>query len=322
MRSQLFNVLTVLILLYVPNLNFGQVPDLGAASDFALFTVTGAFGNTGASTISGDIGSNSENVIGFPPGVVVGTIHNPPDGTTALAATAVASAYVYLSGITCGTVLGTPFGNGQTLVPDVYCLTTASTLNGELILDGGDDPNALFIFKINGALSTNSSSKITLINKASLCNVYWQIGGQLELDDGSVFRGTALVNGAIHLLGNSSLLGRGLSKAGAISTSNNVVRFLPDAAGSIIGNTTVCQGENAEIYTVPIIADAATYSWILPIGAIGTSSTNSITVNYGTSAISGNITVKGNNSCGSDGAISTLAITVNTLPTASTIYHK
>jgi hypothetical protein len=39
-------------------------------------------------------------------------------------------------------------------------------------------------------------------------------------------------------------------------------------------------------------------------------------VNYGISATSGNITVKGNNSCG-DGTVSTLAITVNPLPVAA-----
>ena len=64
---------------------------------------------------------------------------------------------------------------------------------------------------------------------------------------------------------------------------------------------------------MPAIANASTYIWTLPAGATGTSTTDSITVNFGASAASGNITVNGNNSCG-DGAISTLAATVNTLP--------
>jgi hypothetical protein len=58
--------------------------------------------------------------------------------------------------------------------------------------------------------------------------------------------------------------------------------------------------------------------WSLPSGATGTSSTNSINVNFSTSAVSGNITVKGNNTCG-DGATASLSITVNSKPPAPII---
>jgi len=88
---------------------------------------------------------------------------------------------------------------------------------------------------------------------------------------------------------------------------------LPADAGTISGLTTVCQGQNSVIYTVPTILNATSYIWTLPAGATGTSTTNSITVNYSVSAVFGDITVKGNNTCG-DGATSTLAITVNPLP--------
>ncbi len=103
---------------------------------------------------------------------------------------------------------------------------------------------------------------------------------------------------------------------GSPSTLAITVNSLPSAAGTISGTTTVCQGQSSVAYSVPVIANATTYIWTLPAGATGTSTTNSITVNYGASAVSGNITVKGNNSCG-DGTISTLAITVNSLPSAA-----
>jgi len=69
---------------------------------------------------------------------------------------------------------------------------------------------------------------------------------------------------------------------------------------------------------VPTIANATSYVWTLPGGATGTSTTNSITLNYGTSAVSGNITVKGTNTCG-NGATSTFAITVNNKPNTPVI---
>lgn len=53
-------------------------------------------------------------------------------------------------------VIGTTLGNNQVLTPNIYCLGAASSLNGDLILDGEGDPNAIFIFKINGALSTST----------------------------------------------------------------------------------------------------------------------------------------------------------------------
>lgn len=49
---------------------------------------------------------------------------------------------------------------------------------------------------------------------------------------------------------------------------------------------------------------------------MGTSSTNSISVDYSTTAASSNITVKGNSACG-DGGVSTLVIKVDPLPAAA-----
>jgi len=101
-------------------------------------------------------------------------------------------------------------------------------------------------------------------------------------------------------------------------TSNTITitlppQAIPDSAGTISGWAGVCQGKNNVTYTIPVIANAVSYIWSLPSGATGTSSTNSITVNYSDTAVSGNITVKGHNLC-QDGAESFLAVTVNPLP--------
>ncbi|MBK9220974.1 MAG: serine hydrolase [Saprospiraceae bacterium] len=92
-----------------------------------------------------------------------------------------------------------------------------------------------------------------------------------------------------------------------------LVDYLPACSGIIQGATVVCQGQKSIVYTVPIIKNALSYVWTLPNGALGTSSTNSIVVNYGVTAVNGIISVKGVNSYG-DGATSTLTITVNPLP--------
>lgn len=91
---------------------------------------------------------------------------------------------------------------------------------------------------------------------------------------------------------------------------------IPPAPGTITGNASVCQGTSGVIYSVGAIFGADTYIWTVPSGATITAGagTNSITVSYSPTAVSGNITVKGSNDCGA-GAISTLAVTVNPLPT-------
>ena len=100
---------------------------------------------------------------------------------------------------------------------------------------------------------------------------------------------------------------------GTTSTIAITVNPLPVPAGAITGNNTVCKGQNAVIYKVPTINNATSYIWTLPTGATGSSSVDSIIVNYGTSAVNGNITVKGHNACG-DGTTSIRYITVVPMP--------
>ncbi|MDP2843281.1 MAG: T9SS type A sorting domain-containing protein [Acetobacterium sp.] len=88
----------------------------------------------------------------------------------------------------------------------------------------------------------------------------------------------------------------------------------------IVGNTNVCAGKS-EVYTVPAISKASSYNWTLPNGATGTSTTNSITINFGASAVSGNISVKGINGCGI-GAPFSLGVIVNQLPIKPTIIQN
>jgi len=89
----------------------------------------------------------------------------------------------------------------------------------------------------------------------------------------------------------------------------------PAAAGLIAGPTTVCQGTTAVAYSVPAIAGATSYVWTLPTGAtVATGSgTNSVTIDFSGTAVSGDISVYGANDC-SNGAAASLAVTLNPMP--------
>ena len=102
------------------------------------------------------------------------------------------------------------------------------------------------------------------------------------------------------------------------TTLNVAVNPIPGNAGSITGATAVCSGAQGVTYSTPPIADAVTYVWTLPAGAsIATGAgTNDITVNFATNASSGNISVFGNNLCGS-GTTSSLQVAVTQLVAAA-----
>ena len=97
------------------------------------------------------------------------------------------------------------------------------------------------------------------------------------------------------------------------------VNPLPAQPGAFTASTTtVCRGTSNVAYTVPNDATVS-YIWAYSgSGATITGTTNSVTVSYSASATSGTLSVTATNTCGTSTA-RTLAVTVNTLPTAPVI---
>ncbi len=237
MRTNLSISFAAVLLFLMTASGYGQTaPALGTTSTFALFTAAGTLTATGSPNITGNVGSYNSTPTGFPgSGTVTGTVFTVGNSALTQPASDVATAYGDFTG---GTVLGVGLGNGQTLTPGVYNTGAASTLNGDLTLNGQGDPNALFIIRIGGAFAV-SASTVTLINSASSANVYWQIGGEFDLADGSVFMGNVVADGAIHLYGTSVLHGRALSTAGAISVVSNTVNINSVVGGFATGISSV-----------------------------------------------------------------------------------
>lgn len=329
MKRKFTLLTTVFMLFLMQNVIFSQAPPLGTTASFALFTGTGAFTNDGASVVTGDIGTYTGALSGFPPGVLVGQKH-VGDGVAFTAAADVGTAYGFLAALTPLDVIGVGLGGpGEvTLGPGVHKIVAAATLNNTLYLDAGGDTSAFFIFQIDGALATTANSKVELIGSANPCNVYWQINGQFDLETYSVFVGTVIASGPINLFVGSTLVGRGLSTAGAISVHTAVVTvpvcecLLPDAAGTITGNCIeICPGQTGVYFSVPLIPGATGYIWNIPAGATITSgaNTNSIMVEYGSDAETGSVTVQGYNACDSGVVSAPYNIAVKPLPATPTV---
>lgn len=225
-----------------------SAPTLGAVSSFALFSSIGPVSNSGAiSYVTGDIGTNSGLVTGYDPLYVKGTIHAVPDGSTALAATALSVAYGQLNALTNDITLLYPalFGYNLVLTPHTYLLNAATSFTDTIFLNAQGNSNAVFVIKINGALSTISGAVVKLINGTQSKNVYWKVEGAVNLASNTTFHGTIVANnGAIDINAGAKFYGRALTTNGALTTSGDSINaaFLPEAI--IKGDSSVCVGSS------------------------------------------------------------------------------
>ena len=229
MKTNLLSTLTAVLLLLIPNAIFGQSINLGTAANFALFSTNGAVSNTGISQVTGNVGTNNGSSTGF--GNVNGVMHDN-DGSSAQCAADLLLAYNNLNSAIPTFFPANLLGNGATLVPGIYSITGAATLNLGLTLDANNNPNAEFIFKIQGSFSTSAESKIHLIRGAKACNVYWKVEGLVSMAPGTSMKGTVIANNAAIILSTRDTLeGRALSTAGAI-TVDGVLVYTPVGCGS------------------------------------------------------------------------------------------
>jgi len=161
---------------------------------------------------------------GFPQNSVVGQTALA-NSVSARAATDVQTAYSYLVSLTgpADPGIAPAMGNGQILTPNMYRFGGAASVNGTLILDGQNNPNSVFVFQINGALTVGAASQVILINSATPNNVFWQVNGAASMAANTAFAGIIVANGAVSFGDMASLEGKGLSTAGAINTYNTQV---------------------------------------------------------------------------------------------------
>lgn len=192
-------------------------PGLGGAGSFAVLAGT-TVTNTGPTWITGQLGvSPGTAVTGFPPGTS-GAQHNG-DSVALTAQTNLTSAYTNAAAQPCpGTnnFTGTNLG-GMTLVPGVYCQTTAPTLTGTLTLNGG----GVYIFQIGSTLITASGARVVLINGAQPCDIFWQVGSSATIATTTTFVGNIMALTSIAMQTGATLNGRALARNGAVTLDTN-----------------------------------------------------------------------------------------------------
>ncbi len=200
--------------------------ELGAAGRFAVLAGS-TVSSTGFSVITGDVGlTPGTEVIGFPPGVVIGTFHiaNPTAAAAALALTDAfndAAARTDPAPVSVSGNLG-----GRTLAPGIYVSGSSLEISaGDLTLDALGDANAVWIFQMPTSFTATSGRMVVLSGGARANNVYWQVGSSATLGSTSRMVGNFLVDQSITLETGAHLVGRTLTRIGAVTLDGAVIEL-------------------------------------------------------------------------------------------------
>jgi hypothetical protein len=229
-----------------------------------------------------------------------------------------------VGGISCGSTCSYVFSSGTTVTitetPDATSTfsgwsgaVTGTYYTQTITMDGNKTIGATFMKKnyalnvvTTGTGSGTVNSSPTGISCPGDCSESYSAGTSVNLtataSTGSVFSGWS---------GDCS--GTGSCSFTMMAGTNVSATFclLPGNAGLISGNNRICSG-TTQTYSIESVSDATGYSWTLPSGWTGSSTTNSITALAGNS---GTISVVAVNSCGSS-VSQVMNVTVDPMPQA------
>lgn len=198
--------------------------ELGGASNLAVLAGS-AITNTGATSVTGDMAlSPGSSIGGFPPGVLVGTIHIN-DAIATQAKLDLTIAYNDAAGRSSVDIV-TLSGNigGLTLTPGLYKSTSSLAISsGDLTFDAKENSSAVFIIQVASSFTVTSGRQVFLKGGAKAENIFWQIGSSATFGTTSVFKGTIMAMQSITFSTGASLDGKALARTGTIVLAANTI---------------------------------------------------------------------------------------------------
>jgi hypothetical protein len=200
--------------------------DLGNVDSFGALSFT-AMTNAGADTVvNGNIGS--------PTSIGAGVTHpgfaaygaGSPELANAQASLLIAYGSAEAAAPNQPTITGVNLA-GRTLSPGVYNSTSGILISGPiaLTLDGGGDPDAVFIFQAasSGDLTVDPTSSVTYTNGAQPCNVFWKVNSAFLKNTDHTFVGTILALTQITLTEHITVEGRVLARNADVTFIHDIV---------------------------------------------------------------------------------------------------
>lgn len=236
---------------------------LGSADAFGVLGAS-AVTNTGPSVVFQDLGvAPGTSITGFPPGIVLGTIHDN-DAVAAQAQADALAGYNFLKGLTpTQNLTGQDLG-GLTLDPGVYFFASSAQLTGQLTLDFQGVNNAMIVFQIGSTLTTASASSVIVINPGTNDQVYWQVGSSATLGTTTAFYGSIIADQSITLTTGATInCGRAIALNGAVTMDTNTID-----TGNCASNTSVPEPATLSLVTSGVAA-AGAVAWPSTFSGLG-----------------------------------------------------
>lgn len=241
---------TPLLLMALPSsASTSAVIDLRSATPFALLS-TSTINDAPSSSITGNVGDVSSSLqssevkgTSYTTGIA-GATGSTVDAALLTAVMRDASiAFTNLSSLPPTSSFATVNDQlgGESLIAGVYTLGAATTSNlasgRPLILDGGGDPNSIFVFQVSSNFVTSPGSNVQLANGAQACNVFWEVGGSANVGAGSTFVGTLIATSSVTIGASAEILGRVFAQHGSISLASSTVALPATCRSAPIGQT-------------------------------------------------------------------------------------
>ena len=222
---------------------------LGTAGSFVVLAGAGVT-NTGATTLNGDLGTFPTTSISGTGTMTITGVNHAGDAVTQGAKTDLVTAYNAAAGEGPTSPIVADLG-GQSLVPGVYNSASSIGLTGTLTLNAGGDPSAFFVFQAGSSLTTASASRISLVNGAQACNVFWQIGSSATLGTNSTFQGSVLALTSITATTGATIEGRLLARNGAVTLDRNTITKATCATSTTTATTSPVTTTSPTTTTTP-----------------------------------------------------------------------
>ena len=210
--------------------------DLGTSSNYTILSKSG-IASVYRSFIAGNVGASpaSSAAIILACAEVSGTIYSVDGGSELQclvpnaeglsgAVTDMQTAYADAAGRLNPDYINLGNGDigGRTLAPGLYKWTSSVVVPTNVKISGG--ANDVWIFQIDGNLSFNELTRITLGGAAKAKNIFWQTSGAVTLGTTSHFEGIILSHTAINMQTGASINGRLLAQTAVTLQMNTVVK--------------------------------------------------------------------------------------------------
>jgi hypothetical protein len=206
--------------------------------------------------------------------------------------------------------------NGSiTVTASNSCGTSAAATKSVTVSNGAPATPGTIAGSLEQCINkTSLSYNITAVANASATGYVWTVPSGWTITSSGTTNGISVSTSGSAVAGNitvtaSNSCGTSPAQSLAVITSPGT----PSAPAAPTGPSSICPTVSGLVYTIAAVANATSYLWTLPTGWSITSgsSTNTITVTAtAPTAVSGNISVKAVNACGTSIASANLPVTV------------